>query len=105
MTNTLKFFWNGIKGTDGKLQKCNYSDGILRSYPAGTITIYAKSYTRFSAEIAAAFDIQNDSDGQTDYFENDHIRVTPSHPLYSQVREALAKRDAHFETRFAKKGF
>lgn len=25
----LKFFYNGIKGSDGKLQKAHYSDGKL----------------------------------------------------------------------------
>ena len=38
----LKFFWNGIKENSGKLQRCHYSGSQLISFPAGTITIYAR---------------------------------------------------------------
>ena len=44
----LKFFYNGIKGSDGKLQKCWYSDGQLIGFPVGTLTIYAREYSHFS---------------------------------------------------------
>jgi hypothetical protein len=98
--NKLRFFWNGIKGTDGKLQSCFYSDGALLNSPAGTITIYARNYRSFSAEIRESFDVQNDSDMMTDYFEQDRIRVTPEHPLYLQVKIALVKREMHYAKRF-----
>ena len=68
-TNTLRFFYNGIKGSDGKLQTCAYHAAQLIHYPAGTITIYARKPRHFSAEIGAALTIQNDSDSQTDYFD------------------------------------
>jgi hypothetical protein len=89
----LKFFYNGIKDNGGELQKCSYSESQLISYPAGTITIYAKHYARFSAGIKAAFTVENNTDGMTDYFENDKIRVVPTHPLYAEVL-AAAKKDA-----------
>lgn len=90
---TLKFYYNGIKDNGGKLQKCSYSDGQLIHYPAGTITIYKRDHEAFSQGVRDAFKVDNDSDMQTDYFEKDRIRVTPEHPLYSQVRAALqAKR-------------
>ena len=97
----LKFFYNGIKGSDGKLQKCWYSDGKLIGFPEGTLTIYAKEYCRFTAEVRDSFKVENDSDTMTDYFESDRIRVTPDHPLYRQVSFAWTlqkdKRDARFE--------
>lgn len=100
----LKFFWNGIKGSDGKLQFCSYSDTQLTNHPAGTITIYASGYKgtmRFKGDVAEAFagNIQNDTDSQTDYFEDDHIRVLPTHPLYSQVKAALDARQARYAKR------
>lgn len=90
MTQTaLKFFYNGIKANGGKLQRCFYSEGALRHSPEGTITIYARDYSRFSAEVRAAFVVENNSDGMTDYFETDSIRVEPTHPLYDLVAAAL----------------
>lgn len=88
----LKFYYNGIKGSSGKLQKCHYSDGQLINFPAGTLSIYAKEYTPFDAEVNAAFDVKNDSDYQTDYVVSDIIRVKPDHPMYAQVLDALQKR-------------
>ena len=97
---SLRFFWNGIKVEKGKLQKCSYSDSQLNSYPKGTITIYAPGTCgRFSAEIATAFTVENETDSQSDYFAPDRIRVTPDHPLYAKVAEALAKRDAHYSAK------
>jgi hypothetical protein len=95
-STNLRFFWNGIKVGTGPLQRTTYSDGWLRSFPAGTITVYARPGVTFSAEVRAAFKVENDSDGMTDYFESDRIRVLPTHPLYEQVKEALAARQAHY---------
>ncbi len=98
---TLRFFYNGIKAPDGRLQKCWYSDTPLRSYPVGTITIYARDYNRFSSEVRAEFIVENESDMMTDYCEGDSIRVEPNHPLYAQVLEALEKCKAHNARRYA----
>jgi hypothetical protein len=100
MENALRFFWNGIKGSDGTLQKCSYSGSKLTSYPAGTITIYGKHYRSFSAEVAAHFTIYDASDPATDYFADETIRVTPDHPLYAQVRTALLQHEDHYEGRY-----
>jgi hypothetical protein len=98
---TLRFFWNGIKAGDGKLQPCSYSGAELLHSPAGTITIYAKR--SFSAEVRQSFTVENDTDSMTDYFEHDRIRVRPNHPLYPQVKAALAAREAHYSKRFTKR--
>ncbi len=99
----LKFFYNGIKGETGKLQRCFYSNGALLRHPEGTITIYSREYSHFSADIQAAFDVENDSDCMTDYFEKDRIRVMPSHPLYPQVLAALKLMEARSEKKNAKR--
>jgi hypothetical protein len=100
---TLKFFWNGIKVNGGKLQTASYSTGRLIGYPEGTITIYAKSYRRFTAEVGEALHVQNDSDAMTDYFETDRIRVTPDHALYQMVLKAAQANEAHFDKMQAKR--
>lgn len=94
----LKFFWNGIKDSDGKLQRADYSGGPWLNLPSDCITIYGKRYRSFSAEVQAAFKVENGTDFQTDYFENDRIRVWSSHPLFAEVKAALAKQDAHRAT-------
>lgn len=90
ITDPPVFYWNGIKDAKGaKLQRCGYSGGEYRGLPDGTITIHARGYTRFSGKVRACFAVQNDSDLQADYFDNDWIRVIPTHPLYPQVKAAL----------------
>lgn len=90
--NPPVFYYNGIKDQKGaKLQKCFYSSGELRSYPPGTITIYARDYCSFSPAVRVCFAVQNETDTQVDYFDQDKIRVIPAHPLYGAVFEAMNK--------------
>ena len=91
VANMLKFFWNGIKGTDGKLQKAFYATDNWITYPKDMIRIYGKNYANFSEEVQDAFEVKDGSDLMSDYFENQHIDVLPTHPLYGQVKEALEK--------------
>lgn len=84
----LKFFYNGIKASGGKLQKAHFSFGNYTTQSGinpASVTIYARDYDGFSAEVAAAFPVENNTDTQTDYFEKDRIRVSPEHPLYAAV--------------------
>lgn len=92
----LKFFWNGIKDTSAKMQRCSYTDGKLLHHPEGTITIYGTDLHGFSNAVRAAFTVENNTDLLTDYFEDDHIRVLPDHPLYSQVKAAMLARQARY---------
>ena len=92
---SLKFFYNGIKASDGKLQKASYSTANWINKPAEMIRIYGKHYNNFSEEIRAAFKVEDGTDFQSDYFENEHIDVLPTHPLYAQVKAALEKQLAH----------
>lgn len=92
------FYWNGIKDDKGgKLQKCFYSDGPLRGFPEGTITIYARDYRHFSKLVHECFEVHNATDTMTDYFDDDVIRVIPAHPLYAAVKAAHAQGEAHNE--------
>jgi hypothetical protein len=102
-TRPLRFFWNGIKASDGKLQKCSYCDGPYIGHAPGTITVYAKDYRRFSPEVREAFTVENGTDTMTDYFENDRFRVQPSHYLYDAVRDAMKAGEAHRERQHAKR--
>ena len=100
----IKFYYNGIKATDTgtQLQKAWYSNGPLNDFPAGTLTIYARDYTGFSVEVAEAFEIQNDSDHQTDYFDKDRIRVKPDHPKYAEVLAAYNDQQVKREAQTAR---
>jgi len=104
---TFKFLWNGIKVNNGSLQKAFYSQpgsyAPWSGLPDGTITIYAKTYSGFSAEVWEAFDVANDSDTMTDYFEKDRIRVKPDHPLYQEVAKALDAQSQHSDKMQAKR--
>lgn len=103
ITDPPVFFWNGIKDAKGgKLQRAHYSAGQLINYPAGTITIYGRDYTGFSAKVRECFAVQNDTDTQVDYFDNDSIRVIPTHPLYAAVKAAHDAQQARYSKRYAK---
>ena len=104
---TFKFLWNGIKANGGSLQKAGFS--MPGSYvagsglPDGTVTIYARNYSGFSAEVWEAFDVSNDSDMMTDYFVADRIRVRPDHPFYAEVVAAVKASDEHYAKLQAKR--
>lgn len=91
---TLQFYYNGIKDEKGaKLQKASYSFSIFNQI----ITIHGKNYQDFSVKVHEAFKVENDTDAMVDYFQNDRIRVEPSHPLYNEVFKAWEKQVAKRE--------
>lgn len=101
------FFWNGIKDAKGhSLQKAHYSMGGYTNVPdemsAETISIYCRDYTGFSALVRNCFDVKNDSDAMTDYFDKDRIQVLPVHPLYPQVLAAFEAQQARRDRRLGK---
>lgn len=100
----IKFYYNGIKAEDtgAKLQKAWYSDGPLNGFPKGTLTIYARDYTGFSAEVHGVFKVENDSDHYTDYFDKDRIRVTPDHPKHAEVLAAYNDQQTKREAQTAR---
>ena len=55
---------------------------------ASTIKIRPKKALSFPKEVADAFEVENNSDLRTDYFEKDCIRLLPGHPLYDMAKAA-----------------
>lgn len=87
----IRIFYNGIRGTFGRLQKCWYVRGA-----AGMIRVTGVWGERFSEEIWAAFSI--DSDPETYRFDpKNQIEVYPTHRLYADVERACKKQEARPE--------
>ena len=76
--NHIKFYYNGLKIDGGKLVK------LLYSVHDDHISIYADDY---GAELPRdLFEVHNDTDLYTDYFDKDSAEITPDHPLYVYIR-------------------
>jgi hypothetical protein len=88
----VEFLWNAVK-VDGVKVLCSYSAGTYVNLPEGTITIYGKRYV--SLPVVDGLEVKNDSDMQSDYHENDRIRVLPGTRFYDAVLAALKKQEAH----------
>lgn len=87
-TENIRFYYNGIKVNGGKLIKCLYSvDNNFDHSPS--ISIHCKDY--YNGLPRDVFDVENDSDPYTDYFDDDHTTLTPEHPLYPYARAAALK--------------
>jgi hypothetical protein len=99
----IRFLWNGLKVHGSPLFNCSYSQGELLHYPKGTITVYANHYKSFPDEVLKYFHVENNSDVQSDYFDDDKIRVMENHPLYAAVKGAFDAQEAHRATVNAKR--
>lgn len=87
MTNSVKFYWNGFRlNGDKALCKCSYSLDNHRDYKE-CVSIYADG-CRLPRDL---FEVVNETDYYTDYFDSDHATLTPGHPLYKYVRFAAVK--------------
>lgn len=70
-TNEIKFLFNGIK-IEGKLVKGYYSKGKFLN--GAVACFYAHGWFKGQSELLRKyFNVTNDSDSMTDYFEEDHI--------------------------------
>lgn len=87
MNSNIKFFYNGIKDIDKKLQPCYISAG--RKQEGWEIFISKRDYTPFSEGIRAAFIVKNDSDSMTDYFEHDHFHISSNSPYFLPAMAAV----------------
>lgn len=83
-TESIKFFYNGIKVNGGKLIRCFY----FTDSKSDSVTISARDYADLPRDM---FKVKNDTDLYTDYFDSDSATVTPEHPLYKYVRAAALK--------------
>lgn len=82
----IKFYYNGIKidGSD-ELIKCGYyfdrESACVNMYQSG----YGGDLPR------DLFDVKNDTDVYTDYFDSDRTTISPEHPLYKYAAYAAKK--------------
>lgn len=97
--NRVRIYWNGIKIDGGKLIRCGYSlDNNADN--AESVSIYARDYDSLPRDL---FEVKNDSDSYTDYFENDRAYLTPEHPLYKYFRYAAEKAQARLDRPYCEK--
>lgn len=89
MTNKIKFFWNGFKlNGENKLVRCFYSLND-NGQDAPAVSIMIRDYSgRLPRDL---FDVVNETDVYTDYFDDDSATLTPEHPLYPFARYAAEK--------------
>jgi hypothetical protein len=74
---------------NGKRVGVTYSTGPWHpGVSPDLIKIRPRRASCFPAEFRAAFNVENNSDSQTDYFERDCIRVWRDHPMYDQIKQA-----------------
>lgn len=80
--NKIKFLKKGVKDSAGKYYPCWYSLTTLLDGKTA-ITLYAKSIlTGLPAELWP----ENNSDMQTDYFENDRVRFYAGTPTFEMLK-------------------
>lgn len=93
MTNSVKFFWNGLKlNGDKKLVKCSYY--ITNKDGQECVMISADGYgSRLPGDL---FEVHNETDYYTDYFDTDSATLFPDHPLYKYARYAAAKAELRY---------
>lgn len=95
----IRIYWNGIKIDGGKLIHCGYSiDNNIDHHTS--VTIYARDYADLPRDL---FQVVNNSDIMTDYFENDRADLTPEHPLYKYFRYAGMKAQARADRPYCEK--
>jgi hypothetical protein len=97
----VRFFFNGIKVNGGQLQKAHLS--LIERWTKTNgeeinthVVLYARNYRHFSPEVGQLFTVENNTELQSDYFEEDRIRIPLGHPLFSAALEAViqgVKRD------------
>lgn len=90
----IRFYWNGIKVDGGKLRKCYYNaddDGE-------SVTIYDDYGFTLPRDL---FDVKNETDLYTDYFDNDSATLDKSHPLFAYALYCARKADARSAARYS----
>lgn len=91
----IRFYWNGIKVDGGALIKCGFSVATDRK----SVTMYAHGY---GAEIPRdLFDVKNETDLYTDYFDNDRATIDESHPFFKYALFVGMKAEARSAARYS----
>ena len=78
--NHIKFYYNGLKIDGGELLKVYY---YINPKQPDSVTISARDYKNLPRDI---FNVENETDLYTDYFDNDSTKLTPDHPLFKYAR-------------------
>ena len=90
-TPVIKFQHNGLK-VDGKLWTAYMWIHNYDRDPAGLhISLSVKSYRSLPSAAFRLLGATNNSDIQTDYFDNDHVVIKPTSPYWSDAARAVIK--------------
>lgn len=89
-TESIKFYWNGIKVNGGKLIRTWYSIDNINDPQA--VSISARDYESLPGDL---FVVRNNSDSYTDYYDKDHATIEAGHPLYVFSLVAALKANLH----------
>jgi len=84
----IKFLKHSIKFDNQKTRVWYHKGNYTKEskLPQGTITIYAKDY---GAKFPKEFNIENNSDMMTDYFEKSRVRLTPKNKYWKNANKFL----------------
>lgn len=87
----MQIKFNKYHVTNGQVKaRVFYSIGA-RTDGRKAVTIYARDYSRSLGKIFGSI-YQNDTDSQTDYFDEGHVTLFEDHPLYEAAKERAEKR-------------
>lgn len=84
----IKILQNGIKH-DGGYTRCFYGMGNTYHHSEKCITITARNYDHLPVELGK---VENNSDYQSDYFDEDRVYLEPSDKYYNEALVAYNKR-------------
>ena len=102
-TDRIKILKDAIKWINWKGEKQRtkvfYWESTGDDFPKGTITVHAREYKHLPPELSPI----NNSDSQTDYFEEDRARITPKSRYYGQVLKAMQQKEESRNKREMKK--
>ncbi len=88
--SSLRFFYNGVKGNDKKLQPCYYKKYL--DCP-DTIIICNDNNIHFTKQILDALIVENNTNTITSTFEKYHIAIAINHPMHSAVEYAFYQQE------------
>lgn len=77
----IKFLKKGLK-----INKEYYSCWYSLSSNKNVINVYLRNCKRLPLEFRKVFDVKNDTDLMTDYFESDTIRINQNNEYYNRVK-------------------
>jgi hypothetical protein len=95
----VKFLQNGVRSSSGTFHPCYYSLTTLIDGRVA-VTLYAKSILK---GLPAEMKPENDSDMQTDYFENDRVRFFEGSTEFAQLKQLIEIKERADQARWLKR--